>query len=66
MKRILICCCCCWLLSATTLMSQQPFRVMFYNVENLFDCEDDSLTADEDYLPSGIRGWTPTRFWKKT
>ena len=25
---------------------QQPFRVMFYNVENLFDCRHDSLKED--------------------
>jgi len=40
-------------------------RIAFYNVENLFDTDDDSLTQDEEYLPSGIRGWTPTRFWAK-
>ncbi len=40
-------------------------RIAFYNVENLFDTDDDSLTQDEEFLPSGIRGWTPTRFWKK-
>jgi len=38
---------------------------MFYNVENFFDCTHDSLKSDQDFLPGGIRGWTPTRFWKK-
>lgn len=46
-------------------MPIEPVRLAFYNVENFFDCEDDSLTADEEYLPGGIRGWTPTRFWQK-
>lgn len=45
--------------------SDQAVRLAFYNVENFFDCDDDSLTADEEYLPGGLRGWTPTRFWKK-
>jgi predicted extracellular nuclease len=46
-------------------LSAQPLRLAFYNVENFFDCEDDSLTADEEFLPGGLRGWTPTRFWQK-
>ncbi|HHT33434.1 MAG TPA: hypothetical protein GX018_00200 [Bacteroidales bacterium] len=65
MKRILICCCCCWLLSATTLMSQQPFRVMFYNVENLFDTRNDTLKEDEQFLPDGFMHWTPYKYWEK-
>lgn len=46
--------------------ARDGFRMMFYNVENFFDCEHDSLKNDTDFLPGGIRGWTPTRFWKKT
>lgn len=41
--------------------SREGLRFVFYNVENLFDPFDDSLTADEEFLPWGIRGWT----WKK-
>ena len=37
------------------------FRIMFYNVENLFDCFDDSLTFDNEFLPKGKKHWT----WKK-
>ena len=44
---------------------QADFRVMSYNVENLFDTEDDPLTADNDFLPSGNRHWTPGRFYHK-
>lgn len=40
-------------------------RVMFYNAENLFDCEDDSLKDDSEYLPGGAKGWTPSRYWAK-
>jgi endonuclease/exonuclease/phosphatase family metal-dependent hydrolase len=41
-------------------------RVMFYNVENYFDCKHDSLKNDYEFLPGGIRAWTPARFWVKT
>lgn len=52
-------------LADTLVASVEPLRLAFYNVENFFDCEDDSLTADEEFLPGGLRGWTPTRFWQK-
>jgi len=45
--------------------ARDGFRVMFYNVENFFDCNHDTLKNDFEFLPGGIRGWTPTRFWKK-
>lgn len=40
-------------------------RVMFYNVENLFDTQDDPGKNDEEYLPGGIRNWTEGRYWAK-
>lgn len=40
-------------------------RVMFYNVENLFDIHNDPLTADDDFLPSGVMRWSSSRYWKK-
>jgi predicted extracellular nuclease len=40
-------------------------RVMFYNVENLFDPRDDSITSDEEYQPTGMRGWTSNRLKQK-
>jgi predicted extracellular nuclease len=39
--------------------------VMFYNVENLFDIEDDPLTADEEFLPAGDRRWNGYRMQAK-
>lgn len=44
---------------------QDAMRVMFYNVENLFDPFNDSLKADEEYLPTGMRGWTYNRMKRK-
>ncbi len=38
---------------------------MFYNVENLFDTRDDSLTNDEEFLPEGEKHWTNERFRRK-
>ncbi len=44
---------------------ESHFRVMFYNVENLFDTKDDSLTSDEEFLPDGDRHWNTNKFYKK-
>jgi len=43
----------------------QPFNIMFYNVENLFDCKDDSLTRDEEFMPDGAKHWTSYRMYHK-
>jgi endonuclease/exonuclease/phosphatase family metal-dependent hydrolase len=36
--------------------------VMFYNVENLFDIQDNPLTADDEFTPGGTRRWNYSRF----
>ena len=38
------------------------FRILFYNVENLFDPFDDTLTEDDEFTPGGARHWTYGRF----
>ncbi len=40
-------------------------RIMFYNVENLFDIYDDSLKQDDDFLPEGYKHWNSRRFTDK-
>jgi len=40
-------------------------RIMFYNVENLFDPFDDSLTRDEEFTSEGARHWSWTKFQNK-
>jgi predicted extracellular nuclease len=45
--------------------SENAIRVMFYNVENLFNPSNDSATADEEYQPEGIRGWTYNKLKRK-
>lgn len=42
-----------------------PFRVMSWNVENLFDTHHDSLKNDEEFLPKALRHWNYTRYKKK-
>lgn len=44
---------------------EQPFRVMFYNVENLFDCKHDSLKNDWEFQPDGTRAWHSGRLKTK-
>lgn len=40
-------------------------RVGFYNVENLFDLQDDPNTRDEDFTPEGRNKWTKERYQTK-
>jgi len=41
------------------------FRVMFYNVENLFDAINDPLINDEEFLPGSAKKWTEARYQQK-
>ncbi len=41
------------------------FRMVFYNVENLFDYFNDSTTIDEEFLPRGGRYWGKKRYQDK-
>ena len=45
--------------------AQERFRIMEYNVENLFDTIPDLLTDDGDFLPNGNHKWTSARYWAK-
>ena len=53
------------LLWAFPTMAQERIRLVTYNVENLFDCKDDSLTSDETFLPTSLRHWSEYRYWNK-
>lgn len=39
--------------------------VAFYNLENLFDTENDTLIFDDDRTPTGKDNWTEERYWHK-
>lgn len=45
--------------------AQRPFRIMEYNVENLFDCHHDEGHVDEEFLPEGDKKWNAYKYWKK-
>ena len=42
-----------------------PFRVVSWNIENLFDTHHDSLKNDRDFLPDALRHWNYSRYKKK-
>lgn len=56
-----------YVLSFITLSAsaQLDFRVMSYNVENLFDTEDNPDKNDNDFLPTGNHHWTRGRYYHK-
>ncbi|MFC2152475.1 endonuclease [Bacteroidota bacterium] len=41
------------------------YKVLFYNVENLFDTANDSLINDEEFLPEGDRFWNNHKYYSK-
>jgi predicted extracellular nuclease len=45
--------------------AQNTFRVMFYNVENLFDVVDEPNKQDDEFTPEGFRHWNNYRYYKK-
>ena len=45
--------------------AQESFRVLFWNVENLFDCKDNPQKNDNEYLPEATRHWTYFRYRDK-
>lgn len=51
--------------SCTSTQNRKPIEVVFYNVENLFDTVDDTLTLDDEFLPDSAKQWTDERYQKK-
>ncbi len=49
-----------------SLVAQQSLRIAFYNVENLFDPENDSTKNDDEFTPEGMRNWSNYRYREKT
>jgi len=46
-------------------VARNEFTFMFYNTENLFDTENDSLTNDEEFTPYANRHWNQARLHSK-
>ncbi|MBO4827045.1 MAG: endonuclease/exonuclease/phosphatase family protein [Prevotella sp.] len=62
----------CWLAPANAFIPDTnddsdgyPLTLVELNCENLFDCADDSLYNDNEWLPDAIRRWTPRKYWRK-
>ncbi len=49
----------------TVFFERGDYRIMFYNVENLFDTFDDTLKNDNEFLPDGEKYWTLSRYYEK-
>ena len=47
------------------LMAQEPLTMISYNVENLFDCQHDTLKNDYSFLPDGDHHWTYHKYQTK-
>jgi predicted extracellular nuclease len=54
-----------FILSSASLFAQKNARVVFYNVENLFDTLDTPNQADEEYLPTAEKNWNSEKYWEK-
>ena len=47
------------------LVAQEPLTIISYNVENLFDCQHDTLKNDYSFLPDGDHHWTYHKYQTK-
>jgi endonuclease/exonuclease/phosphatase family metal-dependent hydrolase len=54
-----------FLFASVNNLHSQELRVMFYNVENFFDIENDPNTDDDDFTPTGANRWDRHRFIQK-
>ena len=45
--------------------NKDEILIMWYNVENLFHPENDSIPGDDEFTPEGVRRWTYNRYKKK-
>lgn len=59
----------CLFLSDREAWDQEPMRgelcLVWYNLENLYDPEDDSAASDDEFTPRGPRHWTWSRYRDK-
>ncbi len=49
----------------TSAPDKTEVRIAFYNVENLFDTDDDPYRRDEEFLPTSDKQWDDTRYQDK-
>lgn len=66
MKKLLFLFLCAMTSVALSAQRLGVYSVAFYNVENLFDTEDDTTNrGDNDFLPTGSYQWTPEKYAQK-
>lgn len=46
-------------------VAQTPYMVAFYNLENLFDLDDDPATNDDEFTPHGDKQWNHYKYHNK-
>lgn len=44
---------------------KRDFRIMFYNVENLFDIYNDSIKNDDEFTEEGAKFWSNRKYYDK-
>ena len=49
----------------SAVFAQDSLIVVSYNVENLFDCQHDTLKDDYSFLPDGMHHWSYYRYYNK-
>lgn len=54
-----------FLLFSACANAQEQHAIAFWNVENYFDTEHDTLKDDHDFTPAGNYHWTPSRYLDK-
>lgn len=52
-------------LIAVACFAQKPYKVVFYNFENLFDTINDPGVSDEEFTPDGPKQWNSVKYGKK-
>lgn len=52
-------------ISYTVLAQQHNYRIISYNVENLFDTRNDPLKEDDPFTPQGVKHWSDHRYAQK-
>ena len=65
MKKTVLMLCMALFAIGTISAQEQPYAVVFYNLENLFDIYNDPETHDDEFTPEGVKQWTQLRYEKK-
>lgn len=44
--------------------TEKPYKVVFYNLENFFDTQNDPDVLDDEFTPDGPKKWTQDKYDK--